>query len=97
MVDSLFERMSTIARAGAIVQPADSMYARRSKIEPPADAGDHRGWAIWYDAGDFEHGICYRETKWRAQSPAGDQIEPPLGRVGDLAWLKAEIDQREDR
>lgn len=67
-----------------------------SKIEPHRHVENltHRGWVIWYDAGHFEHGICYRETKWRAQGPAGQLIEPPRGSVGDLPWVKAQIDQR---
>lgn len=71
----------------------EDLYTRLSRIEPPANAGTYRGWATWYDWGHFEHGICYRETKWRARSPAGVLIEPPG--VGSLAWLKAEIDRRE--
>lgn len=77
----------------AINQPTGSLYARLSKIEPPPDHPTrYRGWTIWYDAGHFEHGICYRETKWRGRSPSGKLIAPGPGRVGDLAWLKAEID-----
>lgn len=78
-------------------QPVDSLYARRSAIVPPEGATQYRGWSVWYDAGDFEHGICYRETKWRGCSPTGELIEHPnRASTGDLVWVKAEIDRRID-
>lgn len=65
----------------------------------PDAAETYRGWAVWWDQGHYEHGIVYRATKWRAQSPSGDLIEnpdvppnqPPLD---GFAWVKAEIDRR---
>lgn len=73
-------------------------YRRRSEIVAPPHAGTYRGWATWYEAGDFAHGICYRATKWWARSPTGELIShPDPGSTGDLAWLKAEIDRRESR
>lgn len=69
-------------------------------IIPPEGAPEHRGWALWFDPGHYEHGIVYRETKWRGRSPAGDLIENPPPEPGvpqpdGFAWLKAEIDRRE--
>lgn len=75
----------------------DEQYQRRCRIEPPADPGGapYRGWTIWYDAGEFEAGICYRATKWRARGPSGELLEhPDTGSTGSLVWLKAEIDRR---
>jgi hypothetical protein len=68
-------------------------------ILPPVDAPTHRGWAVWFDPGHYEHGIVYRETKWRGRSPAGELIENPSPLPGDTirdgyAWVKAEIDRR---
>lgn len=57
----------------------------------------YRGWTLWYDAGEYQTGVCYRETKWRARSRGGKLIEhPDPGQTGDLAWLRAEIDRRTD-
>lgn len=75
----------------------DEQYERRCRIEPHAHVENptHRGWTLWYDAGEFESGICYRATKWRARSPTGELLEhPDHGHTGSLVWLKAEIDRR---
>jgi hypothetical protein len=68
-------------------------------VVAPSAAVDHRGWAVWFDPGHYEHGIVYRETKWRAKSPGGDLIENPAPGPGQkpvdgFAWVKAEIDRR---
>lgn len=42
-------------------------YFRRGIAHAPANCPSYRGWATWYDFGEFETGICFRETKWRAQ------------------------------
>lgn len=68
-------------------------------IVAPATAPVYRGWKLWYDPGHYEHGIVYRETKWRAQSEAGELIEHPSPAPGEKLidgfwWLKQEIDRR---
>lgn len=68
-------------------------------IVPPEAAPLYRGWQVWYDQGHYEHGIVYRETKWRALSPDGELIESPFPEPGEkpvdgYAWLCREIDGR---
>lgn len=85
---------------------ANTYYAQRSRIVPPRSAYKYRRWSVWYEAGDFEHGVCYRETAWYAQSPAGRRIRAPdwssppaRRREGDgnpITWLRGEIDRLED-
>lgn len=57
---------------------------------PPKHAPRYRRWREWYDFGEANHGHGGTETKWRAQSPKGDQVE-----AGSFAELRAEIDRRE--
>lgn len=68
-------------------------------IVAPEAATVHNGWAVWFDQGHYEHGIVYRETKWRARSPDGELIENPAPAPGQkavdgFAWVRAEIDRR---
>lgn len=70
-----------------------------SDIVPPAAAPLYRGWKVWHDLGHYEHGIVYRETKWRALSPDGELLEHPFHKPGEkpvdgYAWLLREIDSR---
>lgn len=71
------------------------------EIAAPADAPTYRGWRVWYDFGLYQHGIVYRETKFRAQSPEGVLIENPSPGPGEKpvdghAWVRAEIDRLEE-
>lgn len=66
-------------------------------IVSPAEASEYRGWRLWHDLGHYEHGIVYRETKWRGQGPDGTLIENPAPGPGEkpvdgFVWLKQHID-----
>lgn len=68
-------------------------------ITAPPAAPLYRDWKVWYDPGHYEHGIVYRETKWRAQSPHGELIENPSPGPGETIvdgyrWVLREIDRR---
>lgn len=67
-------------------------------IIAPDRAPLYRGWRVWYDFGHYQHGIVYRETKWRAQGPDGQLIENPGPRPDEVpcdghAWVLGEIDR----
>jgi hypothetical protein len=69
-----------------------------SDISPPDAAPAYRGWRLWFDFGHYQHGIVYRETKWRAQGPDGTLLESPSPGPGEkpvdgFRWLKQQIDR----
>jgi hypothetical protein len=77
------------------------LYTRLSTPRPPPHAPRYRRWRVWFDPGHYEHGIIYRETAWRGESPSGEQIETPKPAPGEkpvegFAWIRAHIDRVED-